>query len=396
MAKNLTILVSGCNKAAIEQLAARVRETSASWSTVTLKHIANGNPDPLYGLSTMPDVLILHVGAGWPDQLGALLRRDAESRPATLVVGPAGETDAMRMAMQAGARDYVPEPVQEGDLLAALDRIRAETQRTGAKGARWTLLINTKGGCGASFLACNLAEMMAGVSHQKVALIDLDVQFGTLANYLDIRPRHSLVDALDAVGELDRVALEGYMEKYSEKLHLLSAAGERVVLPENLPVPSLDALFDLISGQYDQVVVDAPRILNHFTATAIERADSILLVMQQSVAGLEETLRLAGILRSELGVMPDRMKVIVNRYQKNMAVDAAHIKTAIGELDTVIVPNDFRQVMQSVDSGIPIYRHARGSSVTKSLLKLQHTLSGQPPAERRGLLGRSIAQLLGA
>jgi pilus assembly protein CpaE len=222
------------------------------------------------------------------------------------------------------------------------------------------------------------------------------VQFGTLANYLDIRPRHSLVDALDAVGELDRVALEGYMEKYSEKLHLLSAAGERVVLPENLPVPSLDALFDLISGQYDQVVVDAPRILNHFTATAIERADSILLVMQQSVAGLEETLRLAGILRSELGVAPDRIRVVVNRYQKNMAVDAAHIKTAIGELDTVIVPNDFRQVMQSVDSGIPIYRHARGSSVTKSLLKLQHSLSGQPPAERRGLLGRSIAQLLGA
>jgi pilus assembly protein CpaE len=204
------------------------------------------------------------------------------------------------------------------------------------------------------------------------------------------------VDALDAVNELDRVALEGYMGKYSEKLHLLSAASERVVLPEHLPVPSLETLFDLMSTHYDQVVVDAPRILNHFTAAAIERADSILLVMQQSVAGLEETLRLTGILRSELGVAPDRMHVVVNRYQKNLAVDEAHIKTAIGDLDTVIVPNDFRPVMQSVDAGIPIYRHARSSSVTKSLLKLQHSLTGQPASKRRGLLGRSIAQLLGA
>src|SRR4029450_3950507 len=119
----------------------------------------------------------------------------------------------------------------------------------------------------------------------------------------------------------------------------------------------------------------APRILNHFTAAAIERADSVLLVMQQTVAGLEETLRLAGILRTELGVQPERVTVIVNRYQKSLAVDAAQIKTARGELNTVIVRSDFRPVMQSVDSGIPIYRHARGSSVTKSLLKLQHTLS---------------------
>src|SRR5262245_15598842 len=226
MARNLTILVSGVNKAAIEKLAEHVRDYGSGWCTVTLRHIANGNPDPLYGLTTIPDVLLLHVGAGWADQLGSLLRRDAESRPATIVVGPAGETDAMRMAMQVGARDYVPEPLQEGDLNDALDRVRAEAQRsTGTKRAHWTLLINTKGGCGASFLACNIAEMMANVGHQKVALLDLDVQFGTLANYLDLHPRHNLVDALDAVNELDRVALEGYMEKYGENLHLLSAAG---------------------------------------------------------------------------------------------------------------------------------------------------------------------------
>lgn len=394
MKTNFSVLIAGSNKHALDDLAKQIR--SGRHYAVSIRHISNGHADPLYSVRALPDVLILHLAAGYEQILEALAQRPPNARPRSLVVGPAEDVEAMRLAMRAGATDYIAEPAQPAELLSVLTRFREEADAAAGTPTTWTVVMNAKGGSGASFLACNLAHMMAETGKDNVALIDLDIQFGSLATYLDLEPRHTLMDAIEAVHELDSVALTGFMEKHAKRLHVLAASQDRVALPEDVPQQSLDLLLELIASTYRHVVVDAPRQVNHLTATTIERADNVLLVMQQSVACLQEAVRLTGILSAELGVQRGRISVVVNRYQKNLTVGAAHIERSLKDMPVIFVPNDFRQVMESVDVGSPIYEHSRNSTVTRTLMKLQRKLTGDTPQSRMGLLGRSLANLLGA
>lgn len=391
MRNTVSVLVAGSERSAIEALSNQV---SGRLYSSSIRHINNGHADPLYSVRALPDVLILHLGKGWQAMLEALAQRPASARPRTLVIGQDGDLESMRLAMRAGASDFLVAPVSDEELHTILTRFREEVDAAAGTPTTWTLVMNTKGGSGTTFLASNLAHMMAETGKDNVALVDLNIQFGTLASYFDIQPKRTLLDAIESVHELDGVALTGYMEKVNKRLHVLAAAADRLALPEDVPQKSLDLLFELIAGTYRHVVVDAPRQLNHITASAIERADNVVLVMQQSVACLHETVRMSSILQSELGVADERISVVVNRYQKNLAVNASHIEKSLKTTKVNYVPNDFRQVMESVDVGSPMYNHARASHVTKSLLKIQSAFTGETKTHRFGRFGKSLAGLL--
>ena len=93
---------------------------------VSTRLVSNGHTDPLYGLEQMPDFLLLRVSHLWREELAALLLCPAKERPPLLVCGPLDEREGMRLAMQAGARDFLPEPVAAEELQAALGRMLME------------------------------------------------------------------------------------------------------------------------------------------------------------------------------------------------------------------------------------------------------------------------------
>jgi len=168
---------------------------------VRQRHISNGHSNPLYGISELPDILVFHLSSLGEDEVNSLFENSPESRPATIIIGPADNMKCIRLSMQAGVSDYLEEPLNEEELQSSLERIcndqssKASVQQPSAN--IMTAVVSTKGGCGASFLATNLAHIMASEGNEQVALLDLDLQFGSLAQYLDIKPNHGLVTALD-------------------------------------------------------------------------------------------------------------------------------------------------------------------------------------------------------
>src|SRR5262249_18338583 len=117
----------------------------------------NGHVDPLHDVSTLPEALILHLGETSHAELESLAARAADRRPPLIVVGDTNGTTVMRLAMQAGARDLLPLPLVEADLIAALQRIERDRRAGGALPEGSVIAcMNAKGGCGATLLACNI------------------------------------------------------------------------------------------------------------------------------------------------------------------------------------------------------------------------------------------------
>jgi pilus assembly protein CpaE len=360
---------------------------------VSTRLVSNGHTDPLYGLERMPDFLLLRVSHLWREELASLLLRPAQERPPLLICGPLEEREGIRLAMQAGARDFLPEPVAADELLAALGRMIHEARAGQATGGKLLAVMNAKGGSGATLLACNLAHQLS-VEGGSTLLLDLDLQFGSVAHYLDVVPAHSHVDVLQQIDEMDSVALRGFCSHFSPTLHVLGGRSGELCLPQDVRLEQLEALLRLARSSYDWVVVDLPRQIDHLTGTTLEQADRVYVLVQQSLSHLKDATRLVRIMREELGVQGDRLQVVVNRYDKASPVSLQDIAEALrcGELQKL--PNDYAVVSASQNTGVPLQLHAPRAPVTLGMRELSQALHGSKTAEQ-GLLKRTFGRLFG-
>lgn len=397
MSMHLKILVAGRNRDALEELSGR---SEFSGGDIEIKHVNNGHADPLYGLVEFPDLLVFHMGLGDDEELQCLVERPADAKPAMLVIGPAGNTRFIRMAMQAGARDYLEEPLEEAELRKAMDRFEQEMrQRPGvAREGSLLAVVSTKGGAGASFLSVNLAHIMASRSNLDTCLLDLDLQFGSLAQYLDLQPKSGLMHAIDMADSLDAIAADACMAKHDSSVSLLAPLQDEVVLSQDIAPDRFDRLLRLLKSNYERVVVDLPRQIDALSAAVYENAERVLLVMQQELACLRDATRLKTLLTRELGIPSDRISTVINRYDKTLPLELSDICQGLGVKgdELILIPNHYRSVAESINVGVPMADHARASAVTKSLIALGTSLGGtDSDEERAGIFSRTIQLMRG-
>ncbi|MFZ3186578.1 MAG: AAA family ATPase [Pseudomonas sp.] len=384
--QDLRLLISSRDAAALQHLENISQHLPRL--QVSTRLVSNGHTDPLYGLEQLPDFLLLRVSHLWREELAALLQRPVQERPPLLVCGPLEEREGIRLAMQAGARDFLPEPVAAEELLAALARMVAETHSSSSTSGKMVAVINAKGGSGATLLACNLAHQLSLAGD--TLLLDLDLQFGSVAHYLDVLPSHSHVEVLQQIDGMDSVALRGFCSHFSPTLHVLGGRENELCLPMDVRHEQLEALLHLARSSYDWVVVDLPRQIDHLTGITLEQADRVYIVVQQSLSHLKDAGRLARILRDDLGVQNNRLQVVVNRYNKAAPITLADISTALQCSELQKLPNDFAVVSQSQNTGVPLGLQAPRAPITQALQELSNDLLGKPVSCEQGLLKRAF------
>lgn len=389
--QGLRLLISSRDAQALKDLQLACQPVHGLQTSTRL--VSNGHCDPLHGLEQLPDLLLLQVSQHWREELAALLQRPAAERPALLVCGALDQAEGLRLAMQAGARDFLPEPLNRLELVAALQRIvqekRSHTQGTG----KLLAVMNAKGGSGATLVACNLAQQLS--QNASVLLVDLDLQFGSVAHYLDLQPGHSHVEVLQRVDEMDGIALRGFCTHYGASLHVLGGRASELCLPQDVRAEQLEALLHLARSTYDWVVVDLPRQIDHLTGTALENADKILVVLQQSISHLKDADRLLRILRDDMGIQSSRLQLLVNRYNKNAAVSLRDIEETLRCADSLLLPNEFNVVSESQNAGVPLAIHAPRAAVTQALRQIAEEFQGASEVSRGGLFKRAVSRLFG-
>lgn len=389
----LKILLVSRRKDTLDMLEVILRKYPGA--QIERKLVVNGHVDPLHGVASPPDALVLHLGETWRAELESLAARPADRRPPLIVVGSTNDTTTMRLAMQAGARDLLPLPLVEADLVAALERIDRD-HRAAASGQEGTVtaFMNAKGGCGSTFLACNVAHALTTLSHKRVALVDLDLQFGAIPLYFDLFPKRGLLQALENIDGLDEIALQGYLIRHASGLDILGHAAEDALPLGNVSAELVNTLLTVTLKSHDHVVVDLPRRMDTIAARVIDRAQHIVLVVQQAVTVLRDATRLMNCLRRDLGVAADRIVTVINRYEKDAAISPEDIRTALHCDEPLLVPNDFRSVSECIATGQPLLTQARSAAITKAIMALETRIGGSATAERPSFFARTFSSLI--
>jgi pilus assembly protein CpaE len=391
MDAKLNVLLVSRHKATLDQLESLLRKQPGL--QLHRKLTVNGHVDPLHDVATMPDALILHLAEKAHAELESLSARAVDKRPPLIAVGSGNDTNVMRLAMQAGARDLLPLPLVETDLLAALQRIARDRRAAAAGAGSLIAFMNAKGGCGSTLLACNTAYAFTAVSNRRVTLVDLDLQFGAIPVYFDLFPKRGMLQALENIEGLDEAAFNGYLVEHSSGLRILGHASDDALPTQAVSPQHVSQMLSLALRGADHVVVDLPRRVDAMAAVVIERAQHVVLIVQQSVATVRDATRLMNCLRRELGVSKDRIVVVVNRYDKEAAITAEDMRSTLACGDLFLVPNDFRNVSECINTGMPLLERARSAAVTRATVDLHSRLGGSQ-AERQGLFARRFSGLL--
>jgi pilus assembly protein CpaE len=395
MVSRIKILVASRSEAAANAVTAKLRMHGRF--NVNTRVVVNGHTDPLHDVHPRPDVLVLHYVPGY-GELEYLAMLNPNQRARLLVFGPAGDADAMRLAMRAGASDYLPEPLTETDLLHSLDRLCEELSQKAGNSGKLLTVVNSKGGSGASFVATNLACVLAKDESRRTTLMDLDLQFGGLARYLDLAPERGVVEALDAISEMDQAAAEAFVTVHGSGLKLLAAPSDRLIQQVHVSPEQVDMLLQVFLQNNDYVVADLPRQIDGLSTTVLERSDRILLIVQQSLAHINGAAKLLHVITGELGMSRDLVEVVVNRFEKKSVIELDDVRKTLRVDHVHVIPNQYKLVSESIDTGNPATQSAKGSAVAKALRELATRVSGSDRDETRrsGFLGRTLPNLLGA
>ncbi len=386
------VLIVGRSGAAVETLKAHL--LGSAGLEICGHVITNGHLDPLEGVDFTPDIVLLHFEAKRTAELSAWAARPPEGRPVLIVVGPGGDGQATRLAIRSGARDFLPEPVARSDLLSSVQQVCAELRARATKG-RGTIhaFVSAAGGAGSSFIAANIAHMLAKHARRRTALVDLDLNFSPTAHHLNLHSQRGLLEALDEVSTLDGDALSGFGARHESGLLLYTSTTQHAVLSKDLPSDRLSAFVGLLAAHNQDVVIDLPHAIDNLTATAFGIAAEIYIVLQQSTLHVRNASRLIRILRDELGVQPQRLKVLVNRVSKNSLLQMGDITHALSVDVAAVIPNHYQQALESSDSGVPLYEADRNAPITTSLLNIVAQMTGEK-TERPGLLRRVLPSFL--
>ena len=295
--------------------------------------------------------------------------------------------DFLINSMRAGVREVLPSPATPAALEATIKRVASKLQGSAARSTGKVLsFISCKGGSGATFLATNLGLELA--QSKSVLLIDLNLQFGDALSFVhEARPASTLADVAREIGRLDASFLAASTVKVAPNFSVLAAPDDPSEAVEIAP-EHIEAVLALAVTQHDFVLLDLGRPINTHTVKALDRTHSVFAVLQANLPSLRNTKKMLAIFNS-LGYPPEKIEVIVNRFEKNSDIRLADVQRSLGRHTIHTVANSYKRVAASIDHGEPLMSTAPSNPVARNLAGFAETLSPKPE-DNRGLFDRLL------
>lgn len=270
-------------------------------------------------------------------------------------------TDLLQAALHAGVRDVLPGSFDLKQLLNAVERAKSLSEHIRARGngspgeappgARTITVFSSKGGCGKSFVASNLAVLLAERTKQPVALVDLDLDCGDLAVMLQLSPARTIYDAAQNLDRLDAEALQGYLTPHGSRVSLLGAPLEPGLV-ETISGDAVRAILRLLKESFRYIVIDSPDSFSDHVLAALDESDGCVLVTSMDVPSIKN-LKLSLQTLQVLGYERDRVRLVLNRADSKVGLHIHEVEKVIGTHVDVAIPSS-RDVPLSINRGVPL------------------------------------------
>lgn len=298
--------------------------------------------------------------------IAELLDRGRPEIAKVLVTEPTPEL--WELAMHAGVRAVLPPDVDPTKLAETImraleladrrrateavidlrDDVTAEERRPRGK---VITVIAPKGGSGKTTVATNLATGLARLVPEGVALVDLDLQFGDVADALRLAPKHTIGDIRGRAAHLDSAELKILLTRHESGLYALCAPEDPVV-SEDVTSDDVASAISVLAKDMPYVVVDTAAGIDEASLTAIEMSTDLVLVASNDVPSIRNLRKLLLAL-DRIDVSAPTRHLVLNRAGSKVGIAVGDVESTLGMPVAVSVPSS-RTITLSVNHGEPL------------------------------------------
>ena len=293
----------------------------------------------------------------------------------------------VRTLVREGVADVVELPFSGEEILQT---VVAVLETTGASAeakielAPVIAVTRAVGGSGATTIASHLAAALADdASLPRVCVFDLDIQSGRMAEVLGVSPRRTLSDLLEAGNRMDPALLHTVADRHDSNISLIAAPTEIIPL-EAIKAEDLTRILSLARTEFDYVVLDLPSNLTNWTLNVLAKADSVVMVVEQTLASLRQARRRLDLFRT-LGLDHRLISIVVNKTEKKLfsSISLGDVEQALGRPVTAGVALDHATLAAAQDQGVLARSIKRKSPFVGDVEGLAEALAARLEEARR-------------
>jgi pilus assembly protein CpaE len=339
-----------------------------------------------------PDVVLMDINMPDMDGIEATERIQEQAPISQIVIlSVQGDTNYMRRAMLAGARDFLTKPPKSDELISVIRKAGAlaKARRTDPVFPRGTgsltdprsttmqlsglgkivAVFSPKGGVGTTTIATNLAVTLHSPETPAV-IVDANLQFGDVQVFLNERGRTSIVDLAPNADQLDAELVQDVV------LHHKSSGIDIVAAPphpedaERVNGRDVVKVLQFLARLYAYVIVDTDSSLSDVTLDTLDACDLLVLVSSQDIPAIINTRAMLNLLTT-LGVQKQKILLVMNRFDRTVNITPDKVSHNLGHKVASVLIEDKETVMPGVNRGVPfMLGDSKAKEVGKGILEL--------------------------
>ena len=356
--------------------------------------VVSGAEDALRWLRDGVADLLLVACAGYSDRALLLLDAVARQNPElnVMVLGHGSPNGFLRRAFESGADDIVMLPATPEQVRFEVHKLLARKQGavtpTSADHSRLVCVLGPKGGTGKTLTSTNLAVCLAQRG-ERVALDDLDLQFGDVALCLGLPPEKTVYDLAQSPGALDFDKLDSFLASHSSGVRTLIAP-RRPDQASAVGAELLREVYSILRANFDWVVVDTPPGFTAEVITSIDSSTEVVMVGMLDSLSLKNTklgLETLDLMKYD----PDRIFLLLNRAHSRVGISQSDVEAVLGRTPDVLIPSD-REIPRTVNEGIPIVVARPQSEPAEAFGRLTDLVVGSPAESEEPVIALAGAE----
>lgn len=330
-----------------------------------------------------PDVILMDINMPGIDGIKATEEISLNVPDSVVIImSVQGETEYVRKAMAAGARDYLCKPFGGDELSETIIKTYENEMRRREKIApvtakeeirsRVITVFSTKGGVGKTTIASNLAVSIARSEKKRVALLDFDLQFGDVAIMLNVSVKNTISDLVKEFGQLDESIVEDYLVTHFSGVRVLPAPA-KPEYAEYITANHVEKIINILRDSYNYIIIDTSASFHETVLTSLDMSDKILVISTLDLPTIKNVKSGLDVMET-LNYPQDKIHVVLNKASEQFGIRYRDFEDVLHKQIWSYVPEDSQTVVTSANKGFPFVMTRTETKVAKAIIDMGNEL----------------------
>jgi pilus assembly protein CpaE len=193
---------------------------------------------------------------------------------------------------------------------------------------------------------------------------------------LNSRPTKTIADVCAGTGRIDSAGVTGALARHDSGVFVL-AGPEKPEQIEGIKPARVNEVLSSMRESFPYTVVDNGHGFSDVNLEVFDLADNILVVVLLNLPAIRAAQRCLEVFR-QLNYLRDqeKVKLVVNRYMPQRDIGIEQLEEALHYPVYWRIPNDYANMSDAINAGMPVAEIDAESEVTKSFDQLAGDLAG--------------------